>query len=64
MRRIVDIVRVGDTANERDHDYAGEDVTAGVAGGKPFRQARNWMRYALKVYEDTEVTVGVHIRRQ
>ena len=58
VRRIVDIVRVGDTANERDHDYAGEEVTTGVASGKPFRQTRHWMRYALKVYEDTEVTVA------
>ena len=58
VRRIVDIVKVGDLANERDHDYAGEDVTAGLSAGKPFRQTRNWMRYALKVYEDTEVTVA------
>src|SRR6186997_3291455 len=58
VRRIVDIVKVGDTASEREHDYAGEDVTAGLSAGKPFRQARNWMRYALKVYEDTEVTVA------
>src|SRR5690349_2023536 len=58
VRRIVDIVRVGDAANERDHDYSGEDVTAGVSAGKPFRQTRNWMRYGLKVYEDTEVTVA------
>ena len=58
VRRIVDIVRVGDTTNERDHDYAGEDVTAGLSAGKPFRQTRNWMRYSLKVYEDTEVTVA------
>ncbi len=58
VRRIVDVVKVGDPTNERDHDYAGEDVTRGVAGGRAFRQTRNWMRYALKVYEDTEVTVA------
>ncbi|MEO6222469.1 MAG: DUF6805 domain-containing protein [Vicinamibacterales bacterium] len=58
VRRIVDVVKVGDTASERDHDYAGEEVTTGVSGGKAFRQTRNWMRYALKVYEDTEVTVA------
>ena len=58
VRRIVDIVKIGDTANERDHDYAGEDVIAGLSAGKPFRQTRNWMRYGLKVYEDTEVTVA------
>ena len=58
VRRIVDIVKVGDTANERDHDYAGEDVTAGLSAGKAFRQTGNWMRYALKVYEDTEVSVA------
>lgn len=43
VRRIVDVVKVGDTANERDHDDAGEDVTTGVSGGKAFRQTRNWM---------------------
>jgi hypothetical protein len=58
VRRIVDVVKVGDVSIERDHDYAGENVTAGLADGKAFRQTTNWMRYALKVYEDTEVTIA------
>ena len=54
----MDVVKVGDAGSERDHDYAGEDVAAGLSGGQPFRQTRNWLRYTLKVYEDTEVTVA------
>ena len=57
-RRVVDVAKVGDVLSEHDHDYAGEDVITGVAGGKAFRQARGWMRYSLAVYEDTEVTVA------
>ena len=57
-RRIVDRVTIGDIRSEQDHASAGEDVTTGVAGGRAFRQARGWMRYALAVFDDTEVTVA------
>ena len=40
-RRVVDRVTVGDAQSERDHAYAGEAVTAGVAGGHTFRQTRS-----------------------
>lgn len=56
-RRVVDRVTVGDAQSERDHGYAGDAVTAGVAGGRTFRQTRAWLRYALAVFDDTEVTV-------
>ena len=29
-RRVVDMVRAGDAASEREHDYAGDDATTGV----------------------------------
>ncbi|MDB4915080.1 MAG: hypothetical protein JWM95_2724 [Gemmatimonadetes bacterium] len=57
-RRIVDRITIGDVRSEQDHAYAGDDVTAGVTRGHAFRQARGWMRYALTVFDDTEVTVA------
>jgi hypothetical protein len=57
-RRIVDRVTVGDVRSEQDHAYAGENVTTGASEGRTFRQARNWMRFALTVFDDTEVTVA------
>lgn len=57
-RRVVDRITVGDVRNEQEHAYAGEDVTAGVAQGRAFRQTRGWMRYALTVFDDTEVTIA------
>lgn len=58
-RRIVDRITVGDVRSERDHAYAGADVTSGVAGDRAFRQAGGWLRYALTVFDDTEVTVAL-----
>ena len=57
-RRIVDRVTVGDARNEQAHAYAGEGVATGVAKGLVFRQASSWMRYALTVFDDTEVTIA------
>lgn len=57
-RRIVDRVTVGDVRSEKDHAFAGEGVTSGVTRGHAFRQSRGWMRYALTVFDDTEVTVA------
>ena len=58
-RRVVDIVEVGNVASEAAHGYAGNDVTMRFANGKPCRQARGWMRYALHTFDDTEVTVAL-----
>ena len=58
-RRVVDIAEVGNVASEATHGYAGNDVIAGVANGKPYRQARGWMRYALTTFDDTEVTLAL-----
>jgi hypothetical protein len=58
-RRIVDRIIVGDVRSERDHAYAGADVTSGIAGDRAFRQAGGWLRYALTVFDDTEVTVAL-----
>jgi hypothetical protein len=57
-RRVVDRVKIGDVQSEQDHAYAGADVTSGISGGRAFREARGWLRYALTVFDDTEVTVG------
>lgn len=57
-RRVVDTVDAGDPESEATHGYAGHDAFTGVAGGKPFRQARGWMHYALTTFDDTEVTVA------
>ena len=57
-RRVVDTVRVGNAKSEEEHAYAGRDVTTGVADGRAFRQTRSWLRYALTVFDDTEVTIA------
>ena len=54
-RRVVDRITIGDARSEREHAYAGEEVSSGVAGG---RQTRGWMRFALNVFDDTEVTIA------
>jgi hypothetical protein len=57
-RRVVDVVQVGDARSERDHEYAGDGVSDGAIGGRTFRQAAGWLRYTLRTYDDTEVTVA------
>lgn len=57
-RRIVDRVTIGDVRSEHEHAYDGDDVTTGVAEGRVFRQTGSWMRYALTVFDDTEVAVA------
>lgn len=57
-RRVVDRITVGDTQSEEAHAYAGAEVTDGVARGLAFRVTRGWMRYALAVFDDTEVTIA------
>jgi hypothetical protein len=57
-RRVVDTVAVGNPASEAAHGYVGHDAVVGVSDGKPYRQARGWMRFALTTFDDTEVTVA------
>ena len=57
-RRIVDTVEAGNPISEAVHGYAGDNVSVGVLGGKSYRQARGWMHYGLKTFEDTPVTVA------
>src|SRR5689334_19416299 len=57
-RRIVDVVTVGDARSEHDHGYAADGTTTGSVHGRTFRQARGWMRVALNVFDDAEVTVA------
>jgi hypothetical protein len=61
-RRVVDVVTMGDARSEREHEYAGERASDGVVDGRIFRQAAGWMRVALTVYEDTEVTLVATFR--
>ena len=58
-RRVVDVAEAGNARSEATHGYVGHDAFTGVADGKPFRQARGWMRYALTTFDDTEVTVAL-----
>ncbi len=57
-RRVVDVVTIGDPASDSAHEYAAEGAVEAVAAGKRFRQAQGWMRYSLRVYEDSEVTLA------
>ena len=52
------MAEAGNARSEIDHGYTGENATTGAVDGKSFRQARGWMRYALTVFDDTEVTVA------
>jgi hypothetical protein len=62
-RRVVDVVKVGDSVAERLHDYAGERVSDGpVEDGRRFRQALGWQRYTLAVYDDSEVALSFTFR--
>jgi hypothetical protein len=57
-RRIVDVVQAGDEKSAHDHEAAGEGVTGGTVGGRAFRQATGWLRYTLRTFDDTEVTIA------
>ena len=54
----MDRVTVGDVRSEVEHAYAGDGVTTGVTAGHAFRQTRGWMRFALTVFDDTDVTIA------
>ena len=60
--RVVDRVKAGDAASEREHEYAGEEAIHGIADGRPFRQAHGWLSYSLAVFEDSEVTLNCTFR--
>ena len=57
-RRIVDMAEVGNARSEAAHGYAGHDAILGTMDGKPYRQARGWMHFAMTTFDDTEVTVS------
>ena len=58
-RRVVDVAEAGDARSELAHGFAGHDVIAGTIDGKPYRQTRGWMHFAMTTFEDTEVTVSL-----
>lgn len=58
-RRIVDTVKVGDAASEVAHGFAGEGVLSGSHNGVAYRQTSGWMHFALKTFEDTDVTLAL-----
>lgn len=57
-RWVVDLVRSGDATSERDHEAAGEGISEGMVAGRAFRQASGWLRYTLRTFDDTEVSVA------
>jgi hypothetical protein len=62
-RRVVDVVKVGDSIAEASHGYAGESVSEGlIDDGRRFRQALGWQRYTLAVYDDSEVALSLTFR--
>ena len=56
-RRVVDVAYVGNAQSEAIHGYDGHDVITGVANGKPFRQTRGWMHFAMTTFDDTDVSI-------
>ena len=58
-RRVVDRVDVGDPSSEAMHGFAAHESTLVTAGGVSARVTRGWMRYAMHVFDDTEVTVAM-----
>ncbi|QJR34669.1 DUF6805 domain-containing protein [Gemmatimonas groenlandica] len=57
-RRVVDRVEAGNASSEAMHGYAAHEDTTGTADGRAFRQARDWIRYALTTFDDTDVTIA------
>jgi hypothetical protein len=52
------VVQSGDATSERDHEAAGEGITDGTIAGRAFRQATAWLRYTLRTYDESEVTIA------
>jgi hypothetical protein len=57
-RRVVDVADAGDARSEAAHGFAAHDAISGAVDGKPYRQTRGWMHFAMTTFEDTEVTVS------
>lgn len=56
-RWVVDVVRVGDPVNEREHDFASDGARLESSDGRTLRDTDGWLRYGMRVYDDSEVTV-------
>ena len=56
---MVDVAHVGDAQSEFAHGFAAHDLVSGVIDGKAYRQTNGWMHFAMKTFEDTEVTVAL-----
>jgi len=56
--RVVDAVNVTSAREEVAHGLDGEGMTVGEAAGRKWRSATGWFSYALRIYEDTALTVG------
>ena len=59
-RWVVDVVQSGDAKSEREHDFASDGASDGIVAGRAFRQAgaSGWLRYTLRSYDDTALTVA------
>ncbi len=61
-RRVVDVVKVGDPASEKEHEFVGDGAIDRTIDGRPYRQTRGSLSYALNVFDDTEVAVACTLR--
>jgi hypothetical protein len=55
--RVVDAVNVTVAREEITHGLHGEEMTVGETAGRTWRSAAGWFGYALRIYEDTPLTV-------
>jgi DUF1680 family protein len=57
-RRTVDLVKVGDRANEIEHHMQGDTTSGGVYYGKGWRESRGgWFSYELGIHADKPATL-------
>lgn len=57
-RRVVDTAIAGNAESEAAHGFVGQGDESGATDGKTWRRARGFMRFALRTFDDTEVTVA------
>jgi hypothetical protein len=55
--RVVDAVNVTNAREEVAHELDGEEMTVGESAGRKWRSAAGWFSYALRIYEDTSLTI-------
>jgi uncharacterized protein len=55
--RIVDAVNVTAAREEAAHGLYGDEMTVGEMAGRKWRSATGWFSYALRIYEDTPLTI-------